>query len=243
MSTPATFRAIIADDERLARKRLRELLEYHPEIEVVAEADTVPSLVALANRECPDLIFLDVQMPPHSGFDAIAQIHHHPRIIFITAYDSFAVKAFETNAVDYLLKPVHPERLAETIRRLHAQRPDPTPSPEDRITLKDKGEIRKVPLHNIAVIQAEGDYSRIVTAGQKPLLILRTLQEWEETLPSPPFFRLDRSLLVNLNQVRSVKAISRNETHLALDGAEEPVILGRAASLRLKRLLDESGRS
>ena len=229
------FRAIIADDERLARKRLRELLEAHPEVEVAGEADNLDTLIAEANRTLANLIFLDVQMPPRSGFDALPHLTANPKVVFVTAYDQFAVKAFETNAFDYLLKPVHPERLAETIRRLHVQHHQAAPSP--LVTVKDRGIIRQIPVHNLAAVQAEGDYTRLFVRDEKPFLILRPLQEWEASLPSPPYVRLDRSLLVNLDLIRSATGITRNETHLFLEGVAEAMVLRRAASLRLKRLL------
>ncbi len=230
------FRAIIADDERLARKRLRELLKAHPEVEVAGEAENLDSLIAVANHTRADLVFLDIQMPPHSGFDALPHLEANPKVVFVTAYDQFAVRAFETNAFDYLLKPVHPKRLAETIRRLHVQRMNATPA-NPLVTVKDRGIIRQIPLDSLAAIEAEGDYTRLFLRNEKPFLILRSLQEWEAALPSPPYVRLDRSLLVNLDLVRSARGITRNETHLFLEGLPEAMILRRAASLRLKRLL------
>lgn len=240
------LRTLIVDDERLARRRLIELLEAHPEIEVIGEADDLRSTVAMCSKERPDLLFLDIQIPPHSGFDVIPLLEPLPRIVFVTAHDAFAVKAFEANASDYLLKPVHPTRLAETIRRLvsvHGPSAQEKRTFGELVTLKDKGEIRQIPIGKIAAIRAEADYSRVFISGGNPLMLLRPLHEWEAILPSPPHARLDRSHWINLNLVRSAKAINRNEAHVILDGVSETIILGRAASLRLKRLLEAHERA
>lgn len=239
------FRALLADDERLARKRLRELLRAHPEIEIIGEAASVPATVEFVAQESPDVIFLDIQMPPYCGFDALPQLRFLPRIVFVTAHDTFAVRAFEANAFDYLLKPVHPERLAETVRRLHANvAPPPVEQAasgllemRDLVTLRDKGSLRLVRVAKIAAIKAEAAYSDICISGEGCMLILRPIHEWEGCLPSPPFVRLDRSLLVNLELVRAVETLSRSETHVTLEGVERPLVLGRAASARLKRFL------
>lgn len=247
MSVPGLpLRALLADDERLARKRLREMLEVHPEIEVIGETDGVESTVAFAARERVDVLFLDVQMPPHCGFDALPELQPLPKIVFVTAHDRFAVRAFEADAFDYLLKPVYPDRLAETVRRLLMA---PVPPPEagqsppgslvlhDYVTLRDKGKLQMVPVRQIAAIEAEAAYSRVILSGRESMLMLRSIQDWEKMLPLPPFARLDRSLLVNLNLVRSFQVLNRSEARLGLEEVECPLVLGRAASVRLRKLL------
>jgi two-component system LytT family response regulator len=237
---------LLADDERLARKRLRELLLAHPEIRVIGEVGSVAATVEFARRECPDLIFLDIQMPPGNGFDVLTQLDPLPKIVFVTAHDHYAVKAFEANASDYLLKPVHPDRLAETVRRL--QTGPVTRSTggaktveklrlQDLVTLRDKGVLRMVPVGRIAAIQAEAAYSRILLSGLEAMLVLRPIREWENQLPFPPFARLGRSVLINLKLVRSVDVLNRDESRLGLEGVAEPLLLGRSASVRLRKLL------
>lgn len=242
------LRALLADDERLARKRLRKLLLAHPQIQVIGESNSVKSTVAFARQENPDVIFLDIQMPPGSGFDVLPLLTPLPKIVFVTAHDQFAVKAFRANALDYLLKPVHAILLAETVQRLcsdptivAARREDSAGGlrRHDLVTLRDKGILRIVPACQIASIEAEGAYSRILISGQDPMLLLRPICEWENRLPFPPFTRLDRSLLVNLDLVRAVDVLTRGETHLRLEGVPEPLILGRAASVRLRKLLSD----
>lgn len=238
------LRALMADDERPARKWLGELLRAHPEIRVIGEAASISAAAEHAERERPDVIFLDVQMPPGNGFDLLPRLSFAPRIVFVTAHDAFAVKAFEANALDYLLKPVHPDRLAETVRRLLQVTPS-TPSPraatrlqmEDWIPLRDKGALHMAQVKEIAVIQAEAAYSHVWLRRQSPRLLLQRLKEWEELLPSPPFARIDRSWLIRLDLVREINVRTRDQTCVVLDGLPEPLHIGRAASVRLRKQL------
>jgi two-component system LytT family response regulator len=239
------LRALLADDERLARKRLRELLTVYPEIEVIGEADDVESTITFAQKERPDVIFLDIQMPPGSGFDVLPSLNPLPKIVFVTAHDAFAIRAFDANALDYILKPVHPDRLKETVRRLccaPALKPEQSAGStgklgiEDLVTLRDKGTLRIVPVCEIVAIEAEGAYSKIILSNRPPMVVLGLICEWENRLPSPPFARLERSLLVNLARIRSVDVINRDESHLGLEGVTEALVLGRAASIRLRKV-------
>jgi len=256
-ATPPVLRALLVDDERLSRKLLRQLLAVHPEIEIIGEADGVEPAARLAAELRPDVIFLDIQMPPANGFALLPMLDPLPKIVFVTAFDAFAVKAFEENALDYLLKPVHPERLEKTVRRLVETVPENGALPplesagdgkpsrrleiHDPVTLRDKRQLRIISAGAIAAIEAEAAYSRVILSGQSPMLVLGSIADWEERLPSPPFARLERSLIVNLRQVRSVDALSRDETSLRLEGVEEPLRLGRTAAARLRKLFGEQG--
>lgn len=258
------LRALIVDDERPARRWLRDLLLAHPEIQVVGEADGVNAALDRAGELEPDVLFLDVQMPPGSGFDVLPHLKIRPRIVFVTAYETFAVRAFDANALDYLLKPVHPDRLAETVRRLatdvekEASTPSPGPplgevappaeasqsdetrlSLNDYVPLRDRGLLRVVSVADIAAIEAEGAYSRIMISGQEPMLVLPSIGEWECRLPAPPFHRLDRSRLVNLSSVTEVKALTRDRADVTLRGIASSLSLGRAGSRRLRKLLSQ----
>lgn len=246
------LKILLVDDERPARKWLRQLLSAHADVQLVGEADGVKAAAELAHLQKPDVIFLDIQMPPDNGFDLLPLLCPTPHIVFVTAHDSFAIRAFEANALDYLLKPVHPERLAESLRRIrtssHPIPPpqDPGQSPlrsNDLLPLQDRGTLRMVTVNEIAAIQAEAAFSRVWLYEQNPLLIWRRIREWDELLPKPPFARIHRSLLLNLDRVRSVDVKSRDEAHILVEGISPPLVVGRAASIRLRKLLQEKPRS
>ena len=238
------LRVLLVDDERLARKRLRELLATHPDIEVFGETDSIEATVAFVQKERPDVLFLDIQMPPGCGFDILPHLDPQPKIVFVTAHDTFAIRAFDANALDYILKPIQPDRLKETVRRLLCNPPEPEPPadsdkklrPGDLVTLRDKGMLRIVPVGEIVAVEAEGAYTKIILSNRPPMVVLGLICEWEDRLPSPPFVRLERSLLINLTRVRSEDVINRDEARVGLDGVAEPVILGRAASARLRKV-------
>lgn len=240
----ARLRALVVDDERLARKRLRDLLARHPEVEVVGEADGLESAREAAETLRPDLLFLDVELSPGSGFELLPMLSYRPTTVFVTAYDAFAVRAFEVPAFDYLLKPVEPERLARTIERLIAGRDASEPVPtkerslaEEQVILKDGGTVRIVELAKIAAIRAEGAYSRVLLTDAAAMMVLRGISEWERMLPAEDFARIDRSLIVRPALVRGIEALSRDEAWVTLDGLAARLEVGRAASLRLRRLV------
>lgn len=244
-----SLRALIVDDERPARSWLRKLLASHPEVEVVAEAGDVGEAHTLAAELQPDVVFLDVQMPPATGFDLLPHLSWQTQVIFVTAFDSFAVKAFEANALDYLMKPVHPDRLAQAVARLAATRAAAaarpqiaadanTPLvPEDLLPLRDRDVLRMVSVSQIAAINAEGAYTRIIISDTPAMMVLCGISDWEARLPSPPFARLDRSHIVNLGKVTAAVVKNRNQTLLSLDGVDGQLELGRSASQRLRQLL------
>lgn len=241
------LRTLLVDDERLARKALRSLLAAHPEITIVAEAATIAEAAAHAASQPVDLVFLDVQMPPASGFDLLPLLPSPPApaLIFVTAHDHYAVRAFEVSAVDYLLKPASPERLAAAIQRVlgHAAAPpDPAPLPlrvDDMLILRDRRHIRRVALADIAAIEADGHYARVYLAAEPPMHVQRGIATWAAQLPAPRFLRLDRSLIVNLDRVRSLDVRSRDVAELKLLAGGNPLMLGRAASARLRTALPD----
>jgi two-component system, LytTR family, response regulator len=229
-------RTIIVDDEPLARRRLRRLLGSHPEVEVIGEAADGPSACALISAERPDLVLLDIQMPGLSGFDVLARLESRPQVIFVTAHDEYAVRAFEEQALDYLLKPVEPARLAKALERLPAH-----PEPDHRIdrllealagaradagpiAVRQGSRISLVDPATVCFIRAEDKYAVLYTADRDYVLD-RTLDDLEQTLPSPGFVRVHRSAIVNLRFVSDLTA---------LDGGRYEVALTDGRSTRLQ---------
>lgn len=212
--------AVIVDDERLAREELRALLEATDDIRIVGEAGNATEALALLERVSADVLFLDIEMPGRNGFDLLAALPQTPRdVVFVTAYDEFALRAFSVNAVDYLLKPVNPLRLAETVARLR-QRPalsdadalpdDDAPANNTPLREDDQFFVREgercwfVPVRSLVLIEAEGSHTRVHFPEGKPL-IHRTLAALEARLPGSLFFRANRSQLVNRLSIQNVQ--------------------------------------
>lgn len=236
------IKALLVDDEPPAVERLTALLAAHPNVEVVGHAGDVESAASLCASLRPDVVFLDIQMPRASGFDLLPRLTGKPAVVFVTAFDRFAIRAFEVNALDYLLKPVHPERLASAIERLHAAVPEPAASPlqdSDMILLKEERSTRLVPLHTVSHIKAEENYTSVFLTDAAPAFVRRTLTEWERILPAGRFLRVDRSLILRVDAVQSLHSESRDCTLVRLAGQKQPVALGRRAALTLKRAIED----
>ncbi len=227
------MRVVIVDDEPLAIRALSRLLAAAPDVEIVATAGDLDAGVRAIETHRPDAAFLDVELDEGDGFDLLARLDPAPRVVFVTAHAERAVDAFAVQAADYLLKPVDPGRLAEALRRL---RPPPDDAGEP-VELAIPGRTLLVPPGSIVALTAEGDFARVHLAGEPSLLILRTLSHFEATLPAPPFVRLGRSTMVNVERVRRLVSRDRNLTLATLDGLAEPLPLGRAAASRLRAAL------
>ncbi len=237
------LRALIVDDEAPAREALHDLLSAHRNVKVVGEADSAAAAASLCGVLRPDLVFLDVQMPKGDGFSILPKLQPLPAIIFVTAYDQFAVRAFDVNAIDYLLKPVDPERLTRALgRAFHAPRPAAAKpyALADRIILRGDSEMVSVFVPEVTGIIADENYTRVCLAGARPIFIRRGISEWESLLPKPPFLRAHRSLIINLDALTVVK-IEDGDLIVAIRGFEEPLALGRRASRRVKRAIQELG--
>ncbi|NWF49713.1 MAG: response regulator [Ignavibacteriaceae bacterium] len=206
------MKALIVDDERLARTELRRLLSEHKEIQVVGEAVNADDAVSKINELNPEIVFLDIQMPGKSGFEMLEELDSVPKIIFTTAYDEYALKAFEYNALDYLLKPIEPKRLEEAIKRIverHreekvAETSEQILTSEDQIFVKDGDRCWFVKLENIRLFESEGNYVRLYFDDHKPL-ILRTLNYLDERLEKRSFFRANRKHILNLKWIESIE--------------------------------------
>lgn len=230
-------RALIVDDEDDARASLRQLLASHPEVEIVGEAGDVPEALRLFRSLNPNLIFLDVQMPKRDGFSLLPELQPLPDIIFTTAYDSFAVKAFEVNAVDYLMKPIHPERLELSLARLANASPRKAKpfAHNDRVFLYSDQEVRVVLAADITHIEAEQNYCRVHTANHAPMLVRRTMAEWKRLLPDKYFLRVNRSTLINLFAVEEILPLPNHHITVSFVGGNGTIELSRIPSRRLRK--------
>jgi two-component system, LytTR family, response regulator len=235
------LRVLVVDDERLARLALRTLLRNVPDVVVVGEASGVDEAEILVRRERPGVVFLDVQLRGETGFDLLARDAGPFRTIFVTAFDAYAVRAFEVHALDYLLKPVHPARLAEALAR--ARDPAATPAVPQRPAAyryadfffhDDARRPRFLRLRDIAFIRAAGNYTELYTAAGPPLLVLRPLATWEAQLAGTPFVRVHRSVLVNLDFVERIERGASHSYELHVRGHAAPLPMSRRRALELK---------
>jgi two-component system LytT family response regulator len=236
----AALRVLIVDDTRLARQELRTLLAELPEVECIGEADDVPAAQAAIAKLRPDLVLLDIQMPSGTGFDVLASLETAPPVIFTTAYDHYAVRAFEANALDYLVKPVVPERLAAAIARARARRAAPETESEprgmlgadDQVFLRDGEQCWFVALHEISRIVVDGNYARVWFRDEKAMLP-RSLSALEARLDPALFFRANRNTLVNLRMVKNIDLAVGEGYDLTLkDGSVVEVSRRQARELR-----------
>ena len=237
------LRAIIVDDEEPARIVLRQLLTQHPNVRLVGEATTASAAIALFQDLRPDVVFLDVEMPGGDGFSILSKLHPVPAIIFVTAFDEYAVRAFEVNAIDYLLKPIRAERLSQALHRVvYLPRESLRKKflPEDRIFLESDSELRMIFIAEISAIEAEGNYSRVHITDGSSVFIRRSMTEWDSLLPQPMFVRVLRSLSLNHRIVEKIEIESRDRIVVRARGFTAPLVLSRRAFERLRRVLRAS---
>jgi two-component system LytT family response regulator len=236
------MRALVIDDEPLARRELRRLLGAIVGIEVVGEAGNIDEARERIERLAPDVVFLDIQMPGGTGFDLLAQLDRVPRVIFTTAYDQYAVKAFEVNALDYLLKPVEPERLAAALRKLQSAPSAPGitagDAPLEQLFVRDGPRCWFVPLREVSLISSEGNHVRLLWGQERPLLG-RSLAALELKLDARRFFRANRGQIVNLEFIQDLEPGEGGRLHLQLrDGPEIEVSRRQARLFRARTTVD-----
>jgi two-component system LytT family response regulator len=236
-------RVLIVDDEPLARSALRRLLGAHPHVEIVGEADSTEAARHQVTSTQPDLVFLDIELGAGGdGFDLLDSLERRPIVVFVTAYAEHAVDAFTVEAVDFLLKPVDPARLERALARAEREIAlSAPPSGPGTIELRTPRRTLLAAPAEIVAICADGDFVRVFVAGQPPVMILRTLAHFEEVLPSGPFVRLGRSVMINLDRLRRVESPARSTSRLFLEGMTDPLGIGRAATARLREVLAEKG--
>ena len=232
------MRVLIVDDEHLARQAMRRLLATQPDVEIVGEAASLAEAMEAIERTAPQLVFLDIELGGGGdGFDLLAALERPPIVVFVTAYAEHAVEAFAVNAVDYLLKPVEPERLADSLARAERTLARAASPGRGVIALRTPKQTVLVAPGEIAALRADGDFTHVFVADQPAVMIWRTLGHFESLLPSPPFLRLGRSLIINCDRLRKVETPSRAGGLITLEGMSEPLVLGRTAAARLRETL------
>lgn len=218
------IRVLLIDDEAPARRVLRELLQAHGDVQVVADAENVAGGLAALAEHAPDVVFLDIRLRGETGFDFLAAVPAPlPQVIFVTAYDRFAVRAFECNAMDYLLKPVEPERLARSLDRLRGGiAPQVSPmTVNDSVFLKDGPLARLVPWSEIFAIRADGNYTRVILSDGKAMHILRSLKEWISQAPSDFLLQIHRGTLVQKTAIEGFEVVGPKRRDLTLKNGEK----------------------
>lgn len=239
--------AVIIDDERLARNELKKMLVEYPEIEVVGEAANVDEAVKIIEELNPDLIFLDIQMPAKTGFELLEELERVPTVVFTTAHDEYAIKAFEVNALDYLLKPIDPKRLSDAIQKLMLQEDRDLLVNEnrnenrsflndsDQVFVKDGEKCWFVKLAEIRLFESVGNYARVFFGTNKPL-ILKSLNSLEERLDPKTFFRANRKHIVNLRMIEKVEPFFNGGLLLEIKGGEK-IEVSRRQAVRFKEMM------
>ena len=238
---------LIIDDERLARVELRKLLSEFPEIEIIGEASNAHEAKQKIEELDPDLIFLDIQMPGKSGFDLLLELEPSPQVIFTTAYNEYALKAFEVNALDYLLKPIEPKRLNDSIQKLAIQdeKSRITRSENilnnnilyehDQVFVKDGERCWFVTLSEIRLFESVGNYAKVHFSSNKPL-ILKSLNALEERLDAKVFFRANRKYIVNMRMIQKVEPYFNGGLMLEIKGGEK-LEISRRQAVKFKELM------
>ncbi len=245
-STPG-LKVVIVDDEDLARAIIREHLASHPDVEIVAECSNGFEAVKAVSECRPDLIFLDIQMPKLNGFEVLELIEPGPSVIFVTAYDQYALRAFQVHAVDYLLKPVSAERLAEALERVKAAQAEKLPveelvrdvrshnKPLERILIRDGSKVYVIPAEKIDYLEAQDDYVCIKSGGKEHLK-QETLANLEGLLDQGRFIRIHRSYILNIERLARLELYAKDSRIAILqDGTRLPV--SRSGYARLKPML------
>jgi two-component system LytT family response regulator len=238
--------AIIIDDERLARNELKKLLEQHTEIQIIDEASGVDEGVEKIELARPDLIFLDIQMPGKTGFDLLGELEKAPKVIFTTAFDEFALKAFEVNALDYLLKPIDPNRLSDAIQKLQTELAleqasllgGSTRGPlteADQVFVKDGEKCWFVKLAEIRLFESVGNYAKVYFSTHKPL-ILKSLNALEDRLDEHVFFRANRKHIINLHWIEKIEPYFNGGLLVELKGGEK-IEISRRQTVKFKEMM------
>lgn len=236
-------KVILIDDERLARSELKRLLQEFPDVEVIGEAANANEGIEKIEALNPDLIFLDIQMPGKTGFDMLTQLEKAPHVIFVTAYDEYALKAFEVNALDYLMKPVEPKRLADALLKVRQKDEEELLSynnrgmlgEHDQVFVKDGERCWFVKLSDVRLFESVGNYAKVFFGTNKPL-ILKSLNALEERLDEKVFFRANRKHIINLRMIEKIEPYFNGGLLLDLIGGEK-IEVSRRQAVKFKEMM------
>ncbi|HCA05948.1 LytTR family DNA-binding domain-containing protein [Chryseobacterium sp.] len=218
------IKVIIVDDERLSREELKKTLKMYDDFVLIGEAENADEAKHLIETEMPDLLFLDIQMPEKSGFDLLESLDHVPAVLFVTAYDQYAVQAFEVNALDYLMKPIRDERFAKAIEKIRDAVNQKSSlnngvTKDRNIFIKDGEKRFFIQLGDIYLIESLENYTRLFFQGKKALQ-RRSLRQWEEMLDENIFFRINRTEIINIEYIQEVKQITGGRLEVKLKTGE-----------------------
>ncbi len=236
-----TLSAIVIDDERLARLTLKKDLEKFPEIIIAGEASNITTAKSLIEQINPDLLFLDIQLSDGSGFDLLNQIDYAGRIIFVTAYDEYAIRAFEINAVDYLLKPISSKRLKKAIDKLYnaddqnIHKTTAKLNYNDHLMVMHNKSVNFIKINTITYIKASREYSYINTSDEKEYLTSISIGEWESRMPDQNFCRIHRSTIINFDYIININHHFTGSAEVIIQGIPEPLNISRNYFKKLKR--------
>ena len=233
------MKVIIVDDERLARNELKSLLAEFPELEIIEECDSADSAIIAVEKLKPDVVFLDIHMPGKDGFGVLEELDYIPHVIFVTAYDEYAIKAFDVNALDYLLKPIETDRLKAAIQKVKTELIETVALSEklglnSQVFVKDGDKCWFVNLSDVPMFESEGNYVRVYFDKNKPL-ILKSLNNLANKLDENVFFRANRKFIINLNWIQSIENWFNGGLMVKLKNGEQVEISRRQAS-KLKEM-------
>jgi two-component system LytT family response regulator len=229
------LRAILVDDERLARQRLATLLGDQPSVTIIGHAGDLSEAIALLEKDPPDVVFLDISMPPENGFDLLPHVPPNTHVVFVTALQEHAVRAYEENALDYLLKPIKPERLSKTLERIRKL--------EDLAVLEENSPgltfatHAAISLKHIIAVAADGNYSRVYQIGGGNFHVRQPMHQWAIQLAGRGFIQPGRSLLILASAIHHLESRTRDENYLYLTGVAAPLKLGRSIHKRVRELM------
>ena len=240
------LRALLVDDDRIARLSLRSLLEPQLDLEVIGEAASAAEAVALAETLKPDVLFLDIEMPDASGLDLVERISRPVRTVFVTSHNEYALRAFEVNALDYLLKPVSAERLLKTIKRLREAGNERETGPlreSDLVYLPLTGGQLFLPVLQLVLVESKRNNTVVWTSDGRKFVVRRSLNQWQNVLPAAHFLRLNRQILIGLSAVAELSKTNVSEIFLRLSGKDRSYRVSRRRYAEIRRALQERERS